>query len=189
MENKSPLRRQTAFGKSRGSRREHDRKRIVFAHVDVGLLGALAGEKPAIASVGRQRQWFEKTQILEFFGLGEFAGTVFLKNDESRLERRNHRRELERFPFDVEWDRQRADLRSRENNLQMLDPIAHRQRHAVALAHAERKQPMRQLIHARVELAVSNLPRPIFSRDLEWKFPSVAAQAVAHEHLRIHFGF
>ena len=87
---------------------------------------------------------------------------------------------LQRLPFDIERDRQRADLGGGENDLQMLDAIAHRQRHAVAALDADGKQPMREPIHPRIELGISGLAKPVPRRDLERKLPSVTAQAVAH---------
>ena len=49
VKDKSPLRRQAAFGKAGGSRREQDGERIVFVDKHAGLVRALAVEQTAIS--------------------------------------------------------------------------------------------------------------------------------------------
>ena len=80
---------------------------------------------------------------------------------------RPHRCQFERLPFDIERNRQRADLRRGENNFQMLDAIADRQSDTVALLHAERQQPVRELVDSSVQLAVGRLAKLVLSGNLD----------------------
>ncbi len=75
-------------------------------------------------------------QIPEFFRFLKFLRTIFLKDDESWFESRYDGGEFQRFPLDVEGDRQGTDLRRGEHDFQMLDAIANRQRDGIAPAHA-----------------------------------------------------
>ena len=64
VKNKSPLRRQTALGKAGGPGSQHDCERIVFADLNIRLVVALTVEQAAVAQIGRQRNRFDRTQIL-----------------------------------------------------------------------------------------------------------------------------
>ena len=55
VKDESPLRRQTALGKSRRPRREQDRERIVFVDLNVRLLCAVPIEKTAVTQIRRKR--------------------------------------------------------------------------------------------------------------------------------------
>src|SRR2546427_9699344 len=72
----------------------------------------------------------------------------------------------------------------------MLNPIAHRQRDGITSFHADGQETVGESIYARIQIRVTNLTKAIFHRDLNRKFPSVAAQAVTHQHRgRIHKSF
>jgi hypothetical protein len=148
--------------------------------VHAGLRRALAVEKSAVAKIGDDNR-LQEIKILRRLRSFQLFDTFLLKNEQGRLEKRDNRAQLQCLPFYIEGNRQGADLRRGEENLQMLDAIANQNRNGISFAHAQGEQAVSKLVYPSIQFAVGDLSKAILGGDLDWQLVGVAAQAVAHQ--------
>src|SRR6266850_8316606 len=129
---------------------------IILIDVHAGLRRALAVEKSAVAKIGDDNR-LQEIKILRRLRSFQLFDTFLLKNEQGRLEERDNRAKLQCLPFYIEGNRQGADLRRGEENLQVLDAIANQNCNGIALAHAQGEQAVSKLVYPRIQFAVGDV--------------------------------